>query len=438
MSLDLTAVELVERVHDGVLTPSEVVDAYLNRIAEYDDLLEAFVTVDEEQVRAEAAWRGRQIAAGARLPLDGIAVGIKDNIDVAGLPTIGGFEPFRDAVATQDAAIVKALRSLGAIMLGKTHTTPFAMNGPVPTKNPWNLRKSPAASSSGSGAGIAAKMAPIAVGTQTGGSTLRPAAFNGVVGFKPTYDWISLDGVIPNSWSIDHLGLYGTTVADVSLVFHALRDSEPGPVVNGTDSLKLALVSDFMEMSSPEVAGHLRWVADQLENAGATVVEARLPAPFEHLFAIHQLIVSAERAAVHQENLARLSEYYAPDAHAVLDADALIPSLYVAQARRQRHAMAETYRVFMRDVDALIFPTVTTVPCDREQTGDFRLQVLGTTLGLPALSLPTGLNAEELPFATQVVSWRGDEARLLRVAEWITSVVPLIGKPDLEKLRVSA
>jgi aspartyl-tRNA(Asn)/glutamyl-tRNA(Gln) amidotransferase subunit A len=433
VGINLSARDIVARVQNQETRAVDVADEFLTRIARYDDKLKAFATVKPDLVRADAAHVDTYVSAGARLPLSGVPVGIKDIIDVAGYPTIAGFEPFRSTIADRDAAIVSRLRSLGAVILGKAHTTQFAVGDPAPTGNPWNLAKSPAGSSAGSGAAVAARMAPITVGSQTAGSMLRPAAFSGAVGMKPTYGWFPVDGVLPLCWSLDHLGLYGAAVDDVTLVYNALLgiDAEDAPDAPRTP--RVALLTDLVDMSDSEVANHLRSVAARLSDAGAVVDEQESPVPFRYLHAVHQVIFSAETAATHSANMEKYREEYNPRIRMTVDAGTLVPGVFVEQARRHRRIIAGEFDRFLGQYDALLFPTVTTEACDREETGDRSLQVPATLLGLPAISLPTGLSENTLPLSTQLVGRRGFDSQLLSLAEWVSSVIPLIDQPDLDQ-----
>lgn len=422
--------DIVRQIHERALSVAEVADAFLARIERYDPVVKVYETVNPEKVRADAAWLDARIDAGARLPLHGVPVGVKDIIDVAGIPTISGFEPYRNVIARQDAAIVAALRSAGALILGKTHTTQFAVGDPAPTRNPWNLVKSPAGSSAGSGAAVPAGLATLALGSQTAGSMLRPAAFNGAVGFKPTFGWFPLDGVTPLAWSLDHLGLYAPTVADIALTFNTLTHSTPA--ATGATA-RIALLTEFVEMSSPDVAAHITDVADRLRSAGMNVVETTLPFEFDHLAAVHQLIMSSEMAAVHSANLEQHRDAYGPRIRAGIEVGTLIPATYVLHAQRHRKLLAEQMAEFITGYDALLIPTVSTEACDREETGDRRFQVPATLLGLPAISLPTALSSNGLPLATQLIGARGRDGELLALAERVVQAVPLIGRPDLEQ-----
>lgn len=429
----LLATEIVRGVHAGKLTATDVAASFLDRIERYDDRVKAFVTVDRGLVEAEAAWLDAQASRGARLPLHGVPVGVKDIIDVAGLPTIAGFEPYRDCVARDDAAIVAALRSLGALILGKTHTTQFAGGGPAPTCNPWNLDKSPAGSSAGSGAAVAARMAPITLGTQTTGSVLRPGAFNGVVAMKPTYGWFSVDGVIPANWSLDTIGLYGATVDDVALVYDALvaRGEQP---LEPPIPPRIALLTEYMEMAAPEVAAHVWDVVEALKSAGADVIETTMPDSFDHIAAVHYVVTAGGSAKEDAASMDRNVEHYDATILASSQVRALVPAGYVTHAQRHRRALTALFDRFLTRFDALLLPTVSTQACDRvAETGDRRFQLMATLLGTPAISLPTGMSSEGLPLATQLIARRGADRNLLSLAIWVAGEAPLIGRPDLRR-----
>lgn len=426
----MTAREIVDSIQSGTSSSREVVDAHLEQISRHDDKIRAFETVYPGMVRSEADGLDARHAAGARFPLHGVPVGVKDIIDVAGMPTIAGFEPYRNNIARTDATVVSRLRALGALPLGKTHTTQFAVGDPAPTGNPWNLDKSPAGSSAGSGAAVPAAMAPVTLGSQTAGSMLRPAAFNGCVGFKPTFGWMPLDGVIPLCWSLDHLGVYAANVGDTSLVYHSLTgrgdsiDTAPGRP-------RIALLPEYLGLSDEAVAEHVRAVAKHLELDGAIVDLVDLPVPFDDIFAVHQVIFSAEMSAVHSENLNRFPDDYGPRIRTGVEAGSLIPATYLLRAHRLQRKLLQQVDAWLRQYDAVMLPTVSTEACDRAETGDRRFQVPATLLGLPAISLPTGLSPNKLPLATQLIGRAGDESALLGIAAQVEATNGLIGRPTL-------
>lgn len=426
----MTAREIVAGVHGGTAPVSDVIEAHLHQIEMHDDDIRAFATVNADLARTEAAVLDARSESGARLPLHGVPVGVKDIIDVAGLPTIAGFDPYRSNVARRDAAIVARLRSLGAVMIGKTHTTQFAVGDPAPTRNPWNLEKSPAGSSAGSGAAVPSRMAPIALGSQTAGSMLRPAAFNGSVGFKPTFGWMPLDGVIPLCWSLDHLGLYAAGVDDIQLVYSALADEDASGATLRPQS-RIAMLPEYLALSDRSIAEHVQAVAETLRSAGAIVDEINLPVSFDDIYAVHQVIFSAEMSAVHSANLARYPDAYGARIRAGVETGSLIPANYLLHARRLQRKLAGHIDQWLAGYDAVLLPTVSTEACDRAETGDRRFQVPATLLGLPAISLPTGLGPGRLPLGAQFIGRAGQDSALLRLAGWVTEQSPLIKRPDL-------
>src|SRR2546430_388548 len=223
----LSAREAQRRIRDGKITAASLLEACLDRIRALDGQLLAWTHVDEASARAAARERDAETRAGRiRGTLHGVPVGIKDIFDVAGMPTTGGARPWRHRRATKDATAVARLREAGAVIVGKTATTEFAYRDPAPTRNPWNLGHTPGGSSAGSGAAVAARMIPLASGSQTVGSVLRPAAYNGVVGLKPTHGLITVDGVIPLAWSLDHVGVLARSVEDAALALGVLAGAE--------------------------------------------------------------------------------------------------------------------------------------------------------------------------------------------------------------------
>src|SRR3989475_2551724 len=214
----LGVAEARERIGRGTLSPVALVEACLERIGALDATVQAWVHVDAKGALAAARLAEH---AAVRGPLHGIPVAVKDIFDVAGLPTTAGAPPFAHRRPDEDAASDALLRAAGAIVLGKTHTTQFAYRDPAPTRNPWNLAPTPGGSSSGSAAAVAARMVPLALGSQTVGSTLRPAAYCGIVGYKGVHGAIATDGVVPLAWSLDHVGVFARSVADLGLALEA-------------------------------------------------------------------------------------------------------------------------------------------------------------------------------------------------------------------------
>ncbi|MCS7050816.1 MAG: amidase [Thermomicrobium sp.] len=423
--------EIPLRIRQRELSVVELVHALLDQIDRTDPALRAWVDVDRDGALREAERLDRLAARGTVLPLHGVPVGLKDVIDVAGLPTRAGFAPLAERPAQADAAIVARLRELGAVVLGKTHTTQLAFADPAPTGNPWNLERTPGGSSSGSGAAVAARQVPLAIGTQTAGSVLRPAAYCGVVGFKPSLGWFPLDGVIPLAWTLDHLGLFTRSVEDAAYVYVALRAHQRLELPLPSEPPRLFLLVDFLDLAERDVAEHLLEVARRFREAGARLEERRLPVDVALLLAIHHVIMLAEMGALHQQSLERHPDAYEPRLRSAVEVGQLVPSGALLQARRLRRRLALLLDAFLAHADAALLPTASGPAPGRETTGDRRFQAVWTLLGTPAISIPSGLTRDGLPLATQLVTRYGQDRRLLHVASWCERILPGLPPPPL-------
>ncbi len=427
----LPAVETVAAVHARDIGVRELVDVTLDGISRVEPRLHAWAVLDREGALRQAELLDRRLTAGERLPLHGLPFGVKDIIDMAGLPTSAGFAPFQDRVPVRDAAIVARLRELGAIPLGKTHTTQFALADAAPTVNPYLVTHTPGGSSSGSGAAVGARMVPFALGTQTGGSVLRPAAYCGAVGFKPTFNWFPRDGVLPLAWSLDHLGLIARNVADTTLLFQALTgapsDTPPASMP------RIGLLVDFVERAEPEIAAHVNDAANRLRQAGAVVEELHLPTDFELLLAVHGVIMQSEMAAVHMEQLARHRDDYGPLLATEVDLGQLTPAVYDLKARRLRGKIRRELDTLLSTDDAWLLPTAAIQPplLKDGSTGNSSFQAPWSLLGTPSISLPTGMSAAGLPIGLQLVGRRGHDRALLATASWVEAMLGPIEPPGL-------
>ena len=323
---DLTASEAARLVRRRKVTSLELVEALLARIERIEPALRAFVNVDADGARAAAKAADAALQAGQKPgALHGVPFAAKDIYDAAGLPTTAGYPPLVNNVAPADAFTVARMKAAGAVLIGKTVTTQFAAGDPSPTRNPWRADRTPGGSSSGSGAAVAARLVPIALGTQTGGSILRPAAYNGVVGLKPTYGRISRRGIVPLAWTLDHAGPLVRSVEDAALVLGVLAGHDPldprslqaGPFRPGSArpdlrQPRLGLLTDFVDRAQADVRAHVLDVVARLREAGATVTEIRLRSSFDLYLAAHRLTMQAEAATVHAAWIARERDLYSP------------------------------------------------------------------------------------------------------------------------------
>jgi aspartyl-tRNA(Asn)/glutamyl-tRNA(Gln) amidotransferase subunit A len=425
----LGAREAARRIGDGRLSPVALVEACLERIKTLDGELRAWVHVDEDGALASARERELQVRGGRIAgPLHGVPVGIKDIIDVAGMPTTGGARAWAHMRPTRDATCVARLRAAGAIILGKTATTEFAYRDPAPTRNPWNAGHTPGGSSAGSGAALAARMVPLALGSQTVGSVLRPAAYCGVVGFKGTHGLVPVDGVIALAWSLDHVGVFARSVTDAALGFGILAERALDPAASRAP--RLALAPELLARAEPETAAHIQAVADRCARSGATVMEVKLPASFSDLHAAGLAVLEAEAAAYHAESFRKYAAEYGQEIRALVEAGLEQTAIAYLRANRARLRFREDVMPLLADHHALLAPTAPgPAPAGTRSTGDGSLCAPWTYAGVPAMSLPSGLSAAGLPQAIQLVAAAGQEATLLDVAQWCEDAVGFSAAP---------
>ena len=426
---NLGVIEAAGAIRRGETTSTELVEACLVRIASTDEALQAWVTVDIEGAIASAGLRDADVRAGRPLgPLQGVPVGIKDIIDVAGMTTTAGAAAFAHTHPTRDATLVARLRDAGAVIVGKTVATQFAYKDPAPTRNPWSADHTPGGSSSGSAAAVAARQVPAAIGTQTVGSILRPAAYCGIIGLKGDFGQVPLDGVVPLAPSFDHAGPITRSVADAALVLGVLSDA---PVdIETTDRPRLAVSRELLDLAGPIFRGHLMTVMTRLADAGATFVEVALPTSFERIVAAGRLILEAEAAAYHESMFAQHAADYGPGIAELVMAGLARRATELVRAERDRAAFRDAIRPMLGTVDALLSPVAPgPAPRRSEGTGDFSLCAPWSFIGVPAISLPTGLNEGGLPLAMQLIGGPGGLARLLGAAAWTERVIGFATRP---------
>jgi aspartyl-tRNA(Asn)/glutamyl-tRNA(Gln) amidotransferase subunit A len=444
----LTAAEIARQVRAGTLSPVEAVEACLKRIEEVDPSVLAWVHVD----RSGALEAARKLEAEARRgefrgPLHGVPVGIKDIMAVAGMVTTNGSGEFAHERPESDATCVRRLRSAGAVVLGKTATTQFASGDPAPTRNPWNLEHTPGGSSSGSAAGVASGMMALALGTQTGGSVLRPAAYCGIVGLKPTHGRISAAGVTPLAWSLDHVGVFARSVADAALALGVLAGQDDADLLTAavpTEDYEAALRRTerpprlgiprglFEDEASAEVGAHLGAVASAFARERAAIEEALIPHSAESVRNAHALVMRVEAAAYHRELFARNTDSYRPFIRAIVEEGLSIPGFEYARARKLQREFRRDVTRALEGLDALLLPVAPTpAPRGLESTGDPSLCVPGSFAGLPAIALPGGLNAQGLPLAIQLIAGGFAEGHLLATASWCAAALAFDHAPPI-------
>ena len=432
----LSVSEAAEQIRNGQLSPSAYAEALLERIDTYEPALQAWVTIDREEVLDTARQRELQLESGETPGwLHGVPVGLKDIFYTAGMKTTACSRIYADFVPDYDATCVTRLKDAGAIILGKAVTTEFATSDPSPTRNPWNREHTPGGSSSGSSVAVASGMCPAALGSQTGGSTCRPAAYNGIVGLKPTYGRISRYGVIPVSWSLDTVGILVRRVTDAALLLQAMAGydaNDPGsanrPVPDyrremdsnaGPPRLGLLNKGYFFDRATPEVRQHTEAIARQLAQAGAIIEELELPESFATAPDCQRIIMNVECAAFHEEFFRHRADEYGPRLRANIEMGLLIPSVTYLQAQRLRRQFRQDLTGLAQRVDALLTPaTPAPAPRDLNTTGDAAFQAPWTSAGLPTVVIPSGLSDDGLPLGVQFAAPPFEEGQLLGVARW--------------------
>ncbi|MBI2873372.1 MAG: hypothetical protein HYY00_09330 [Chloroflexi bacterium] len=432
---EISVVEASARIRRGDLSPVALVESLIARIESLEPTLRAWVTLDRDGATQQAQDRQRELERGTyRGPLHGIPVGVKDIFHTAGLRTTACSRLYADFVPTRDATCVARLREAGAIILGKTVTTEFATADPPPTRNPWNAAHTPGGSSSGSAASVAARACPAALGSQTAGSVLRPAAYNGIVGLKPTYGRLSRWGVFAVSWSLDTMGVLARTVEDSSLLLQAMAGADPKdpasstrPVpdylaeMNGMDRPpRVGLVREFFYgRATDEVRRHTDATAQRLAEAGAVVEEIRLPRSFYSVHPAHWAMARAECASVHEGLFLQRREEYSPMIRRWIEEGFTIPATRYLQAQRLRRRFQEEMATVLERADVLLTPATTSeAPRDLTTTGNPIFQTPWTFAGLPAIAIPSGLSRSGLPLGVQLAAAPFAEGKLLAAARW--------------------
>ena len=439
---DLSACEAVERLVQREVSPVELLEALLRRIDALEGDLHAWALLDRERALAAARRSESELFGGRPGPLEGLPLGIKDIYSTAGVPTEANSPLLKGFVPDEDAPAVGRLREAGAIILGKTVTTQFADGDPAATRNPWNRDRTPGGSSSGSAAAVAARMVPAALGSQTAGSVLRPAAYCGVVGLKPTFGRISRRNVFPFAWSLDTMGVLARSVRDTALLLQVLAGYDPAdsgsedrPVddyraaADSPRAPRLGLIREYLEQSESDVGEHLREVARRLERAGAEVREVAFPGELDLALACHHVIQNAEAGELHARLHGEHPDGFLPRLRAAIEVGQLVPGYAYVRAQRWRRRFRMGFDELLGGLDALLLPTASNVAPDLSTTGDTSFQAVITMLGLPAITLPTGLNADGLPFGTQLVGRAWDEAGLLSAASWCEQEVEPLTAP---------
>lgn len=435
----LSASDAARLIRDGVIRSEQLVEACLTRAQEVDADVQAWAFLDPDHALAQARSADEFRLSGQPIgPLHGVPVGIKDIIDTADMPTENGSVLHAGRTPSRDATMVAMLRAAGAVIMGKTVTTEFAGRAPGKTRNPHDPAHTPGGSSSGSAAAVAAGMVPLALGSQTSGSTVRPASFCGVYGFKPTHGLIPRHGMFRLSRTLDHVGLFGRTIEDIALLAEQLAgyderdpDSRPRARIPFRDVAEEEppLPPMFALVRTP------RWdrvdddakeaFAELTDHLGDRVEELELSDAVEEAHEWHRVIMEAEMAVNLAREWDKAPTRLSASLRARLERGREVGALDYLRALGRIPELNESFaELFSQRYDAILTPAATgTAPRGLDSTGDPTFCALWTLCGMPALSVPLMQGANGLPLGVQLVGPRHGDARLLRTARWLVARV---------------
>lgn len=427
--------ETVQGLSAGNFTSEDYVRSCLARIAQCEPQVQAFAWIDPAAAIAHArhADEARNATCGC---LHGVPFAIKDIIDTAGIPTECGTRVFEGRVPGQSAAVVRRLENAGGFVLGKTVTAELAYFTPGKTRNPWNQDFTPGGSSSGSAAAVAAGFVPVALGTQTNGSVIRPAAFCGVVGFKPSSGLISRAGIQAFSPTLDHVGVFTRSVRDAAMVSCCLAgydEADPSGVCapqvlcKPNQSLpalvtppRFAVVrSPVWERAESAQREDFDRVVALLGGQGASIQSVELPAAFSEAHALHRTIMAGEGARQFRGLQVGHRDDLSAQFNALIDDGLEIPEQALEDALARRLLLSSELHKLLRQYDALLTPPACgEAPLTLASTGDPTFCTIWTLIGVPAISIPTGLGPHGLPLGMQVIGSYLNDEKLLSIAQW--------------------
>jgi aspartyl-tRNA(Asn)/glutamyl-tRNA(Gln) amidotransferase subunit A len=442
----LTVAEGAALLRAKKLSPVEWTRALLDRIAAIDEHYNAFLVVTADKALGQAKAAEAEIAKGQyRGPMHGVPYACKDIFDTEGMATTCHSKIRKDHRAASDAFVVKKLRDAGAVLLGKVALHEFATGGPAfdlpwpPARNPWNRDLHPGGSSSGSGAALAAGMAPAALGTDTGGSVRNPATCCGIVGMKPTYGAVSLSGVFPLTYSLDHVGPMTRTVEDNALLFQAIAGHDPDDPTTakratpdcltdlkaGLKGLRIGVIEHFYTEDAeadPDQVRAIGEAAGVLRQLGASVKPIRV-SPLSLWTDCNRTIHQAEAYAIHEKDVQER-----PEDFAALTRNRLLPGAFVSSAKyiraqQLRAALCREMAEATRDLDAVVTLSSLLLPCRIDdpaaiaRTYDQQCRLVFNVTGTPCISVPTGFTRDGVPLAMQIAGHAWGEAMVYRVAQ---------------------
>lgn len=434
----IKATDAHARMSGGAMAVTDYARALLERVDAVEPQVQAWAHLDRSYLLAQAQAADEAHAAGqADGPLFGLPVGVKDIVDTADLPTEDGTVLHAGRTPREDAVVVRRLRAAGGLVMGKTVTTELATYAPGPTRNPHHLAHTPGGSSSGSAAAVAAGMVPLAIGTQTNGSVIRPASFCGVYGFKPSAGLIPRTGILTQSPPLDTAGVFGRTLDDVALLAEVLighdprdpstrlRGAPPLTRMAATDAVlppTLAWVpTPFWEQVAPDAQAAF---GELVELLAGRIAPFELPVSAADAVTWHKTVMEADLAGSFEVEYERGRDQLSASLRGQIERGRLVTAVAYRQALARVPVLLESLETLFDHVDAIVTPaTLGTAPEGLAATGSPLMCTLWTFLGMPCLSLPLLHGENGLPIGVQLVGQRGDDARLLRTARWLVHTV---------------
>jgi Asp-tRNA(Asn)/Glu-tRNA(Gln) amidotransferase A subunit family amidase len=415
----LSATEAVRLMRAGTLQPADLMAACLARIAEREPVVRAFAWLDPDAARKAAAT----VQPGA---LHGLPIGVKDVFDTADMPSEYGSPIWRGWRPRADAAPVAWARQAGGVVIGKTVTTEFATRKPGPTGNPHNPGHTPGGSSSGSAAGVADFFFPLAYGTQTAGSVIRPAAYCGVVGYKPSYGMINRFGMKLMSESLDTVGVMARSVADCALFAGAVAGRDLGdPDARPDRAPRIGICrSPAWNKALPETEALLSRVASALARAGGSVVDRELSQEVAAIEAAHTIVMNNESARALGWELANAREQISDGLRERLEFGLAQSEAAVAAAHGVFESAQRAFTPCMEGLDALVTPSAPgQAPAGLQWTGDPAFNLIWTSLHVPCVTVPAGVGPDGLPLGIQIVTRIGEDRQALAWAQWVAAAI---------------
>ena len=424
----LNALDAFNMMKRGELTSEKYVKAFLDHIKVREPLVGAWNYLNHEQAIQQAKLADKRWKDKNPGKLNGLPIGIKDIIDTKDMPTENGSSICKNRMPTEDAHLVKLLREAGAVIMGKCVTTEFALSGPGKTKNPKDLECTPGGSSSGSAAAVSDNMIPLAIGSQTGGSVLRPASFTGILGLKPTFGTISRHGMSPISQRLDHPGIYANSTCDIDLVASVILSYDEKDL----DMIKQYNYKQNYVIKTPKFAfvkGPVWDIGDKdmqeqiikfVENSPFDIEELNLGNDFNEAAHSHEVIMNGSIAKSLSHYYESEKEKLHPFTKSRIEAGIPVSAKQYIEAIENAKKMQQTLWKFFNKFDAIITPAATgQAPRDLMNTGNAIFNGYWTMMGVPAISLPLLKGKDSLPIGIQIISSWNEDFKLLKIAEYI-------------------